>query len=363
MAEENVKLPQPDYNLEQRIIKDSVDVTPIDTSLPYQSINDLIPDMSNQVDEDYRKSVAMYKGFMDDISPATLANISFGAEAAAINASPTPTNPNDTGQQIKDIWSAPLETELDLPSPIYANQRSINFDKVYNSDVFSDIGFTPYADMDKVLNANESNADYLSRALPQAQRLFRSGRFSSYRSIADIFDGDYLSSPDLEGAFVMEDAMRIGGSTTGSIGGFLGNTALNWSYSAGIIYQIALEEVVAAGVAALGAIPSGGTSLAGFSALTLKNLAQLTRIPQTISRGFKASQNLFRNFNNIRYAKDFYDVARLGKSFAIEGAHLITPELAHTIKNWKTTGNTFQNAYNIGKNTQVFGAFYSNMRM
>lgn len=363
MAEENVKLPQPDYNLEQRIIKDSVDVTPIDTSLPYQSINDLIPDMSNQVDEDYRKSVAMYKGFMDDISPATLANISFGAEAAAINASPTPTNPNDTGQQIKDIWSAPLETELDLPSPIYANQRSINFDKVYNSDVFSDIGFTPYADMDKVLNANESNADYLSRALPQAQRLFRSGRFSSYRSIADIFDGDYLSSPDLEGAFVMEDAMRIGGSTTGSIGGFLGNTALNWSYSAGIIYQIALEEVVAAGVAALGAIPSGGTSLAGFSALTLKNLAQLTRIPQTISRGFKASQNLFRNFNNIRYAKDFYDVARLGKSFAIEGAHLITPELAHTIKNWKTTGNTFQNAYNIGKNTQVFGAFYRDMRM
>ena len=363
MAEENVKLPQPDYNLEQRIIKDSVDVTPIDTSLPYQSINDLIPDMSNQVDEDYRKSVAMYKGFMDDISPATLANISFGAEAAAINANPTPTNPNDTGQQIKDIWSAPLETELDLPSPIYANQRSINFDKVYASDVFSDIGFTPYADMDKVLNANESNADYLSRALPQAQRLFRSGRFSSYRSVADIFDGDYLSSPDLEGAFVMEDAMRIGGSTTGSIGGFLGNTALNWSYSAGIIYQIALEEVVAAGVAALGAIPSGGSSLAGFSALTLKNLAQLTRIPQTIARGFKASQNLFRNFNNIRYAKDFYDVARLGKSFAIEGAHLITPELAHTIKNWKTTGNTFQNAYNIGKNTEVFGAFYRDMRM
>ena len=119
MAEENVKLPQPDYNLEQRIIKDSVDVTPIDTSLPYQSINDLIPDMSNQVDEDYRKSVAMYKGFMDDISPATLANISFGAEAAAINANPTPTNPNDTGQQIKDIWSAPLETELDLPSLAY----------------------------------------------------------------------------------------------------------------------------------------------------------------------------------------------------------------------------------------------------
>ena len=67
-----------------------------------------------------------------------------------------------------------------------------------------------------------------------------------------------------------------------------------------------------------------------------------------------------RSIRNIENARDFYNVARTGGNFT---ARLIAPELAHTIKNWKTTGNTFQNLYNIGKNTDVFGAFYRDMRM
>tara|TARA_R110000772_G_scaffold33721_2_gene82028 strand:+ start:13425 stop:27824 length:14400 start_codon:yes stop_codon:yes gene_type:complete len=358
MADLDIKMPGPDYNLKDRIIKDAVDVNPIDTSLPYSSIDDLIPDMRNQVSDEYDRSVSMYKGLMDGISASTLANISGGAEASVINAAP-PIQPG-SAQALDDIWSKPLETQVELPNVLWANSRAINFDKVYASDIFSDVGFTPYANMDKVLNANETSGDYLGRMIPQLQRLFRSGRFSNYRSAADVFDGSYLSDPDLEGAFTMEDGMRIGGSTTGNLGGFLGNTALNWGYSAGIIYQIAVEEVIGAGVAALASVPSGGGSLAAYGALTLKNLATLTRLPKTIMNGFKASANLFKNFNNIRYSKDFWDIARTGGNFT---AKLISPEMAHTIKNWKTTGNTFQNAYNIGKNTEVFGAFYRDMRM
>ena len=358
MADLDIKMPGPDYNLKDRIIKDAVDVNPIDTSLPYSSIDDLIPDMRNQVSDEYDRSVSMYKGLMDGISASTLANISGGAQASVINAAP-PIQPG-SAEALDDIWSKPLETQVELPNVLWANSRAINFDKVYASDIFSDVGFTPYANMDKVLNANETSGDYLGRMIPQLQRLFRSGRFSNYRSAADVFDGSYLSDPDLEGAFTMEDGMRIGGSTTGNLGGFLGNTALNWGYSAGIIYQIAVEEVIGAGVAALASVPSGGGSLAAYGALTLKNLATLTRLPKTIMNGFKASANLFKNFNNIRYSKDFWDIARTGGNFT---AKLISPEMAHTIKNWKTTGNTFQNAYNIGKNTEVFGAFYRDMRM
>ena len=361
MADENIKLPQPDYNLKERIAQDSVDVNPIDTSLPYQSIQDLIPDMRNEVSDEYDKSIAMYKGLMDGISPATPANIAGGAQSSVINAAPA--IEMGSMEAMNDIWSKPLESEYELPNPIWANARSINFDKAYASDVFSDIGFTPYATMDKVINANETNADYFNRMTVQGRRLFRSGRFSSYRSIGDIFDGSYISDPDLEGAFVMEDAMRIGGSTTGSLGGFLGNTALNWAYSAGIVYQIAIEEVVAAGVAALAAPGTGGSSLAAFGALTLKNLATITRLPKTIMNGFKASAHLFKNFKDIKYAKDFWDVTRQGGNFLKGAAHLVSPEMAHTIKNWKTTGNTFQNAYNLGKNTELFGAFYRDMRM
>ena len=298
MADEKIKMPQPDYNLQQRIAQDAVDVNPIDTSLPYQNIQDLIPDMRNEVSDEYDRSISMYKGLMDGISPATPGNLSAGAQSASINAAPS--IELGSAEQMNDIWSKPLETDYDLPNPIWTNARSVNFDKVYASDVFSDVGFTPYANMDKVLNANETTADYLNRFAPQFGRLFRSGRYASYRSIADIFDGSYLSDPDLEGAFTMEDAMRIGGSTTGSLGGFAANTALNFGYSAGIIYQIAVEEVAAAGIAALAAVPSGGSSLAAFGALTLKNLATLTRLPKTIANGFKASSKLFTNFKNIK---------------------------------------------------------------
>lgn len=361
MADEKIKMPQPDYNLQQRIAQDAVDVNPIDTSLPYQNIQDLIPDMRNEVSDEYDRSISMYKGLMDGISPATPGNLSFGAQSSSINAAPS--IELGSAEQMNDIWSKPLETDYDLPNPIWANARAVNFDKVYASDVFSDVGFTPYANMDKVLNANETTADYLNRFAPQFGRLFRSGRFSSYRSVADIFDGSYLSDPDLEGAFTMEDAMRIGGSTTGSIGGFAANTGLNFAYSAGIIYQIAIEEVAAAGIAALAAAPSGGSSLAAFGALTLKNLATLTRLPKTIANGFKASSKLFTNFKNIKYSRDFWNTTRQGGNFLGKSAMFFTPELAHTIKNWKTTGNTFQNAYNIGKNTEVFGSFYRDMRM
>ena len=278
-----------------------------------------------------------------------------GAEASAINTDPT--RELTPEESMDKLFKTPLqENPGSLPKPIYANARAINFDKVYASDTFSDIGFTPYADMDAILNTNETFGDALGRGMSQFGKLFRSGRYSGYRSIVDFFDGDGYDSPDLTGAATMEDAMRIGGSTTGSVGGFLGNTALNFSYSAGIIYQIAIEEVVAAGIAAAAAIPSGGSSLAGFGALTLKNLAQLTRIPQAIARGYKASTDLIRSIRAIENARDFYNVARTGANFT---GRLIAPELAHTIKNWKTTGNTFQNLYNIGKNTDVFGAFLS----
>ena len=201
MADENIKMPQPDYDLQQRIAQDAVDVNPIDTSLPYQSIEDLIPDMRNEVSDEYDKSISMYKGLMDNISPATLANISAGANSSVINAAPSiPTELGSTSA-FDEIWQTPLETTVELPNPIWANAKSINFDKYYPTDIFSDIGFTPYADMDKVYNQNETSGDFLTRFTPNFFSLFRSGRFANYRSLSDLFDGEgYTTAPDLEGA-------------------------------------------------------------------------------------------------------------------------------------------------------------------
>ena len=360
MAEENIKLPQPDYDLSQRISQERVDINPIDTSMPYQKITDLIPDMSNEVSEEYDRSIQLYKGLFDTISPVTYANEMIGSQASVMNTVPSRTNLTPK-EKLKELFNEPLRPNTDLPQPTWTNSKLTNFDKIYASDAFSDIGFTPYANMDTILNANETRLDAATRFGTNFQKMFRSGRFANYRSFADMFTGDYLDSPDLEGARTMEDSMRIGGSTTGSATGFLANTGLNFAYSAGIIYQIALEEVVAAGLAAAGTIPSGGTSWAAFGATTLKNLKSAFQLPRTIAQGFKASYNLAMGLNKLDFARDFYNTVKAGGQFV--GKVFMPSTTAHAIKNWKTTGNTFQNLYNLGRQGETFGSFYRDLRM
>ena len=51
MSELTNNLPNPDFDLKQRIVQDSVDMNPIDTSVPYQSIDDILPPLENPIDE------------------------------------------------------------------------------------------------------------------------------------------------------------------------------------------------------------------------------------------------------------------------------------------------------------------------
>ena len=64
MAEEKLTLPQPDYNLQERIRQDSVDINPIDLSMPYEDFTKYLPDNENLVDDQYRRSVAEYTQFL-----------------------------------------------------------------------------------------------------------------------------------------------------------------------------------------------------------------------------------------------------------------------------------------------------------
>ena len=75
MQELTNNLPNPDFDLKQRIVADSVDMNPIDTSVPYQSIQDILPALENPIDEQYMKQIDMYRTEMDRVGPDAIGNM------------------------------------------------------------------------------------------------------------------------------------------------------------------------------------------------------------------------------------------------------------------------------------------------
>ena len=363
MADNNLSLPQTNYSLEDRIMEDSVNMNPIKDSTPYNSIEDMFPDVTDQVSEDYRNRIASYKTLMDVAGPSAIANMGVAdmPTSPGLASSTFPQKELPISEQMDQLWSKPLEQpQGSLPSPIWDNVRNLNFDRQYASDKFSDIGFTPYADMDATFNANTTGYDGFLRGWSAFGNLFGTGLYSQWRSLTDIGDG-YFESPDLQGAMEMEDAMRIGGSTSGSFMGKAGNLGLNFAYTAGVVTSIAIEELAVAAASALGTIPSGGASWAAFLATTVKNANVLRKLKNTftLTRGASAGRNLLTQINKIENARDFFAA---GKGILGSSIKFIAPETQYAIKNWKTTGNTAQNLFNISKNTELFGGFYRDLR-
>jgi len=363
MEEVNKNLPSSGNNLTDQILADTTALNPIDSSKPYVSITDIMDDDPTAVSDEYKNMISAYQTDIDKFGPINMGNINSDLPSPTFSTLPnqnTDTYESQMDSLIKSIGSPMVKEEGALGKPIFENVRSLNFDRQYQSEAFGDIGFTPYADMDDVYNQNMTAYDGWQRGWEQFQHLAGTGFVSSYRSIADFFDGDdYLSSPDLTSAYEMEDAMRIGGSTDGSFIGKAGNLGLNFGYTAGIVASVAFEEVIMAAAAAAGTLPSGGSSWAAFGAGTLNNLRKLGNLFD-VSRAAKASRDLVKTLKNIENARSFYNVSR---GVASAGLKFVAPELTHAIKNWKTTGNTAKNLLNIGKNTHVFGAFYRDMRM
>lgn len=363
MEEVNKNLPSSGNNLTDQILADTTALNPIDSSKPYLPITDIMDDDPTAVSDEYKNMISAYQTDIDKFGPVNMGNINSDIPSPTFSTLPNQ-NPNtyeaEMSSLLDSIRAPMVKEEGALSKPIFENVRSLNFDRQYKSNAFGDIGFTPYASMDDIYNQNMTAYDGWQRGWEQFQHLAGTGFVSSYRSIADFFDGDdYISSPDLTSAYEMEDAMRIGGSTDGSFIGKAGNLGLNFGYTAGIVASVAFEEVVMAAAAAAGTIPSGGSSWAAFAAGTMNNLRKVANLFD-VARAAKASRDLVKTLKNIENARSFYNVSRGVASASLK---FVAPELTHAIKNWKTTGNTAKNLLNIGKNTHVFGAFYRDMRM
>jgi len=166
MQELTNNLPNPDFDLKQRIVADSVDMNPIDTSVPYQSIQDILPALENPIDEQYMKQIDMYRTEMDRVGPDAIGNMFQQKLNPGLASSTEPQKALTISEQLEQALKSPMSPdEGSLPNPIWSNVRQINFDRQYKSNKFEDIGFAPYANMDAVFNKNMSGWDGFVRGI------------------------------------------------------------------------------------------------------------------------------------------------------------------------------------------------------
>ena len=237
-------------------------------------------------------------------------------------------------------------------------EKVSNFDRYYKHPNFDELGFNPYINNEDYYNTNASAFDEFQRMGTQYMKLFGNAFTSGYRALGDLFSGKEYFAGDPELGYAFEDAMRIGSSQKGGIGGFTNNFLLNSAYTMGIISNIAMEEVILAGVTALSGTTAAPLAIArtGYNIKRLADIPKRIRDGYTITRGIKTSANFLRDLKNVERARDVFNA---GGRFV---ASTIAPETFALIKNWKSGLGVAKNVGNLAKNNKVFGAFYRDLR-
>lgn len=294
-----------------------------------------------------------------------------GMEAASkfVNTGYTPvyTSPQ---QQSKDVYDANSQSTVhQLMQKVYSQPSSVsdklspnnavtfgykssNFDRYYNHTNFDELGFHPYRDNETYYNENSTWWEDNQRMWGQFGKVFSTGFMSTWDAIGDAFSGNYLQA-DVDGGDNFAEAMRIGNTTRGGVGGFATNLMLNSGYTVGILSNIAVEEFALAGLEAI--TFGGATPLV--ASRTAYNLVRGGRAIDKLRDTGNASEVLLKSMKNADNAKGFWTRA------GIWTADLLTPQTYKALKSWKTTQNTAQMLTTSAKVAKTAGGFYRDMRM
>ena len=276
------------------------------------------------------------------------------------------------GQSASDIASA-LNSYSKAISQ--ANQDQNAYAKIYSYDAgpsgnnfykryaafgqekFDEIGFTPMRDNEALFNERTTKFDDFSRMMKHSfLPLLGQGFISGPKSLWKMAQGDFTSA-DLEDAKIYEEAAAIGQSTKGGAFGFVNNAAMNFGYTAGIISEIAAEELAAAGVTVL---TEGGAAplLAG---VTERNIARLgiavPRIAKYITKADDVFRGTVRALEASSTARAFYKAAN-SKVGRVLNPFSNTLEAMNTVRK----AGEFDNITSLAKVSKTFGGFYADIR-
>ena len=209
----------------------------------------------------------------------------------------------------------------------------------YGRDTFEKIGFIPGIDNEAIYNENTTTWDDTWRMMKQAVPLYLEGIAAPITSYLQAGRGDF--GQDIRAAARYEKASNIGYSTKGGVMPFIGNTAMSFAYSAGIMTEAALEAYL------LKKVSPGLFTQAG----------KLAEGLATQKSFLKTTTDWLTDIKNVDAAKAFY------KSAYTKGANFLNPA-THSWQNFNSTIlKNADNLSNLARAQRTFGAFYLDARM
>ena len=263
----------------------------------------------------------------------------------------------------QDVTAAQAEPNMtpEYIDPISYSSRKYELDRYYNHPRFKDLGFHPFANNDAYYNSNSSKWDNFTRSRAAFSSMYDDAFTSNYRAIGDFFSGDYGLS-DLQGAQAMEDAMRIGRSSSGGTRGFFNDLFVNSAYTMGIISNILVEEAALA-LATVGTGGAAGGGAAVRTGFNIKRGAEAIKRLFTAKTYTSAATNLMTKLSKLDNAKAWYDAARTGTlaTGRVMGRFLV-PQTVQGFRRVAQSAKAGENMTNLAKGSIHFGNFYRDIR-
>jgi len=227
----------------------------------------------------------------------------------------------------------------------------LNFERYYNRDSYKKLGFNPFADNEKLMNAHGNETSDWSEA----------GK--GFWELADLgFNSIWSGKTASEKARRYASAANRYSSTKGGWTGRMANTYLNSGYTIGLLSEIALEEV-GMGIATFFTGGGAGPAATARTAINMGRLAKggisAAKMGSKLTSTFKRLQDL----KKAATAKTFYNGA--GKVLQavnpLRGTTQFLKEGARQYKKSRVTGRT-ERLSNLAIASRGFGTFYRDIR-
>ena len=254
------------------------------------------------------------------------------------------------------------QTPIGFEPPQEYSARRYNLDRYFRHPNFAELGFHPFANNEAYYQNNSSKWDNFTRTRGAFVDMFDEAFYSGYRSIADMFSGDIAQS-DMLGSMAMEDAMRIGSSTSGGARGFFNDLFLNSAYTMGILGNILVEEAVIAGATYL----SGGYTAAPGAVRTAVNVgrgAKATKRFFNMGEWSSAGARMLEKLKNLPELKSFGQAVKNGgRALGTGMFRLFGGETLYQLNKIKQATAAGDNMTQMAKLARTTGGLYRDFRM
>jgi len=256
---------------------------------------------------------------------------------------------NNTSNYVKGVMEKMKGTSYAVDPFKYAKPYSFGndakgglFDRYYNHNLFSKIGYSPYRDNESWYNEQGSWWDDHMRMWGEFVPLL----YSAFKSV-------YGSEKDADEA--MDKGMNIAMSTRPGVGSWINNFVLQSAYTIGILAEVAVEDFAVASLEAF--------SLGNATPLIPAQFARNSMVFGRLAKGISRTSELLKELRTVDKAKDMWSLSRAA-DVGVATLEFLNP-LRHTT-DWafalKNGERGVRNMSELAKATKTFGNFYRDAR-